>query len=321
MTEYPPPRENEPNVPLGKNPDQPQPPGGPYPPPDQYPPPGGPSYPPPPGGQQYAPPPGQYPPPGGPFYPPPPGQYPPPQGNQGFPPPPPVGQYPQAPGYQPPPGFGAPPELSVGAAISYGWAKFKDNAVPWIAVVLLSAVVSWFVSFAFSGFTFTYDYNGGAAVLSLVGSIVSFIVSVLFKAALTRGSLDELDGRKPDIAAFFNLKNLSAVFIIAIIVGIATMIGFILLIIPGLIVMFLTWYALPFALDHNQDAITAIKSSYELTSKHFGSLFLLALACVGLNIVGAILCLVGLLVTIPITLIASTYAYRVLTGGQVSAPV
>jgi uncharacterized membrane protein len=31
--------------------------------------------------------------------------------------------------------------------------------------------------------------------------------------------------------------------------------------------------------------------------------------------------LVGLLVTIPVTLIASTYAYRVLTGGPVSPVV
>jgi hypothetical protein len=302
MTEYPPPRENEPNVPLGKNPGQPQPTGG------QYPPPGGQQYPPP-GGQQYQPPAGQ-------GYPPPPqaGQYP-PQG--GFPPPPPAGGFAQG-GYPSAGGFGT-PQLSVGSAISYGWAKYKANAGAWIAICLLAVVVSWFVQFAFSGFRFETDYSsGGAAALSLVGTLVSFIVSTLFRAAFTNGALAELDGNRPAIGTFFNFKNLSAVFIVAILVGIATAVGFVLLIIPGIIVLYLTWYALTFAIDREQDAITAIKSSFELTSKNVGSLLLLALACFGLNVVGVILCFVGLLVTIPVTLIASTYAYRVLTGGQVS---
>jgi hypothetical protein len=306
MTEYPPPRDNEPNVPLGKNPGQPEPPGGQYPPPGQYQPPAGQGYPPPQGGQ--------YPPQGG--FPPPPqaGQYP-PQGG-GFPPPPPATNYGQG-GYPAAGGFGT-PQLSVGSAIGYGWAKYKANAGAWIAVCLLAVVVSWFVQFAFSGFRFETDYSGGAAVLSLIGTLVSFIVSTLFRAAVTNGALAELDGNRPAIGTFFNFKNLSAVFIVAILVGIATAIGFVLLIIPGIIVLYLTWYALTFAIDREQDAITAIKSSYELTSKNAGSLLLLALACFGLNVVGVILCFVGLLVTIPVTLIASTYAYRVLTGGQVS---
>jgi len=174
--------------------------------------------------------------------------------------------------------------------------------------------VSLFVSFAFSGFSF----NDESVVMSLLGSLASFIVSTLFKAALTNGALAELDGRRPNVAAFFDFRNLGAVFLVAIVVGVATSIGFILLIIPGLVIMFLTWYALTFAIDRDMDAMTAIKASFELTSKNVGPLFLLALACVGLNIVGALLCGLGLLVTVPLTLIASTYAYRVLTGGAVS---
>ena len=327
MTQNPPPPAGEPGVPLGKDPGQPEPPQG-----GQYPPQGG--YQPPPSGQypepgSYQPPQGgQYPPQGGyqppqsgQSYPPPPasGQYPPPQGGYqspqgGFPPPPPVGQYsPQGGGYPAGGGFG-PPQLSVGAAINYGWEKYKANAGPWIAICLLAFIVSLFVSFAFSGFSF----NDESVVMSLLGSLASFIVSTLFKAALTNGALAELDGRRPNVAAFFDFRNLGAVFLVAIVVGVATSIGFILLIIPGLVIMFLTWYALTFAIDRDMDAMTAIKASFELTSKNVGPLFLLALACVGLNIVGALLCGLGLLVTVPLTLIASTYAYRVLTGGAVS---
>ncbi|HEY9311329.1 hypothetical protein [Williamsia sp.] len=300
MTQNPPPPGNEPNVPLGKNPGQPEPPQG-----GQYPPPGG--YQPPQGGQYPPPPPagGQYPPPQQ-------GGYQPPQG--GFPPPPPAGQYaPQGGGYPAAGGFG-PPELSVGAAISYGWEKYKANVGPWIAVVLLSVVVSWVVSFVFSGFKLSTT-NLGLLALS---TLASFVVSTLFKAAMTNGALAELDGNRPSINTFFNFRNLAVVFIVAIVVGVATVIGLFLLLIPGLIVMFLTWYALTFAIDRDMDAMASIKASFELTSNNVGPLLLLALACFGLNFVGAILCGIGLLVTIPVTLIASTYAYRVLTGGVVS---
>jgi uncharacterized membrane protein len=44
----------------------------------------------------------------------------------------------------------------------------------------------------------------------------------------------------------------------------------------------------------------------------------LALALFGLNIVGAIPIGLGLLVTIPVTMIAGTYAYRVTVGGRVA---
>ncbi len=83
--------------------------------------------------------------------------------------------------------------------------------------------------------------------------------------------------------------------------------------------IFLTWWTLQFVIDQNEDAITGIKSSFRVISQNVGPVLLLALALVGINIVGAILCGVGLLVSIPITIIASTYAYRVLTGRYVAA--
>ena len=95
-------------------------------------------------------------------------------------------------------------------------------------------------------------------------------------------------------------------------------IGFVLLIIPGIVLAFLTWWTLQFVIDRNEDAITAIKSSFKAISANAGPLFLLALALFGINVLGLIACLVGLLVTIPVTIIASTYAYRITTR---NAPV
>ena len=53
-------------------------------------------------------------------------------------------------------------------------------------------------------------------------------------------------------------------------------------------------------------------------SSQAGTLFLLALALIGINILGAIPLGLGLLVTVPLSIIASTYAYRVVSGGGVA---
>jgi hypothetical protein len=295
--------ENPPGSPDPNNPQQP---------PNQ-------GYPPPPG---YGQPPNQgqpnYDMPGG--YPPPPGYGAQPPG--GYPPPPPTS------GYGEPihgaPGFGGPggtPQLTVGDALRYAWTKYKENAGVWIGITvivfLIQLVISWV--FGLNDSYQTSDFGDYFGVWRIIGTIVTVIVSYLISAALVRGALHEADGNKPNIGSFFQFTNVGAIILASLLVGIMITIGLILFIIPGIIVAFLTWWTLQFVIDRDEDAVTAIKSSFSAISEHVGPLVLLALALLGLNIVGTLLCFVGLLVTYPLSYIAATYAYRVATGGRVSA--
>ena len=56
------------------------------------------------------------------------------------------------------------------------------------------------------------------------------------------------------------------------------------------------------------------------SSRWGGTVFLLALAVVGINLLGAIACGVGMLVSYPVTVVAGGYAYRVLSNEPV-API
>lgn len=277
----------------GYDPDKdPQNPGG-------YPPPQG-GYPPPPQGNYPPPQQGGYPPPGN--YPPPPGDYP----QQGGYPPPPQGNYP------PPPSFNEaqmPTQLSVGSAIGYGWEKFKQNALVWVGIVLIAAIIQGVLNFVLTSDNF---------VLSLIFSVIVGVVALLIQAALVRGALHEVDGIKPAFGSFFQFNNVFAIVIAGVLVGIATGIGYILLVIPGLVVTFFTWWTFQFVIDRGDEPIPAIKASAKAIASNGGTIFVLALALFGLNIVGAILLGIGLLVTIPITIIAGTYAYRVTVGGRVA---
>jgi uncharacterized membrane protein len=72
--------------------------------------------------------------------------------------------------------------------------------------------------------------------------------------------------------------------------------------------------------DPDVGVIDALKRSSAIAKGHWGTLFLLGLALIGLNIVGFLLCCVGLLFTVPITAVAHAYAYRTLAGEPI-APV
>ena len=105
----------------------------------------------------------------------------------------------------------------------------------------------------------------------------------------------------------------------ALIIGVLTFIGFILCIIPGIVVIFLTSYTLYFVVDRGLGAVDAIKASFNMVKDNAGVLILFFLATVAAWIVGTCACLVGLLVAIPVVIIAQAYTFRTLNGDPVTA--
>ena len=105
----------------------------------------------------------------------------------------------------------------------------------------------------------------------------------------------------------------------AILVGVATFVGLLLCFVPGLVVMFFTWFTLYFVVDKNMPALEAIKASVSFVNKNMGTLIGFFLAALVAYFVGALLCGIGLLVAIPVVIIAQAYTYRTLQGEEVAA--
>ncbi|EYT61827.1 hypothetical membrane protein [Dietzia sp. UCD-THP] len=196
-------------------------------------------------------------------------------------------------------------KVSATDSIGAGWQMFKNNPLPWVLIMLImflaNGVGSWI-------------QNSQSASVSFVGSILTIAVSLVFQAFLIRGALLEVDGHKPEIGDFFKLHNFGAFVIAAILVAIATTIGFILLIIPGIVIAFFLYWTLHFVVDRNMTAIDAMKSSVNAIKSDAGNLFALALLNILIVIAGALALLVGLLVAAPVAALASVYAYRTITG-------
>ena len=223
------------------------------------------------------------------------------------------------------PGYGGqygqpepPARYEVGEAWATGFRLFGKHAPAFLLMMLLialSVLIFAGLSVAFSDHTatdnaFEVDYTTPQIVLQIVGSIVT----TLLEAALIRGALDAVDGKPVSLGGMLTGWDKLQILIAVIVVRLLMVIGLILLVIPGVIFYFLSWYTNFQIVDTGRSAFEAIKESIRFTRQHVGPLLLTALLAVVTNLVGACLCGVGLLVTVPVTTLMAAVAFRQLQG-------
>jgi uncharacterized membrane protein len=233
----------------------------------------------------------------------------------------------------------------VGNAFSYGWAKFQQYLGPILLAMLvlfIAAVVVGFVWLLITGaianaiwepstITFnetTGQFEGvagssaglfGALLIGALNLLVwSFLVFVI-QAGVVRAALAITRGERIEPKTFFTTDKLGPVLIASALVAIMTAIGYLLCYIPGIVVGFFSAYFLYFLIDHNLSPVESIKASFSFVAAHLGQLILFFLASALAYIIGAILCGIGLIVAIPVIIIAQAYTFKKLTNGTVAA--
>jgi hypothetical protein len=93
--------------------------------------------------------------------------------------------------------------------------------------------------------------------------------------------------------------------------------GLILLGLPVTVFLTVNWmFSLPMILDQRLDFWTAMKRSWRQVSRHWWSCLALLVVISILNFFGTLCCLVGLLVTVPISILATMYAYETVIHGR-----
>ncbi len=235
--------------------------------------------------------------------------------NEPPPPPPPPSDPPAPP---PPPGYGGQQPVSgggysAGTAWKYGWDKFVAN----IGQVLLAVLVLVAVNIALN---LLGRLLSDALVVQWVFSLASWIISMIIGAGIVRFALDITEGKQLNAATLLTPHKLGDVIIASLITGIATFIGLILCLLPGLAIMFFTSFTLYFLMDREEmGAIDAIKASFHFTKNNAGSVIVWFLLSLATWFVGALLCGIGLIAAIPVVLIGTAYTYKTLNNQPVAA--
>lgn len=181
--------------------------------------------------------------------------------------------------------------FAISELFSFGWAKTKEHF----------------------GFVFLVMVLAALAMAAARHSIVSIIVDMLISISTITVSLMIVRGGTPTWSDLFskysNLKTLWTYLVSSILVLLCISLGFIALILPGIYLLVRLQFYKYLVVDKETVRPTdALKQSMEMTKGKFWMLFRFILCLAGLNLLGAIT-IVGLIITIPVSMFASSLLY------------
>ncbi len=204
-------------------------------------------------------------------------------------------------------------DLTIKALFTWAWEKFTQR--PWAFIglfagaLIVSGISSAILSSA-EGVAGLYQllWLGDYAVQTLVSMGIMAIGLKAYK-----------DTAHLSIHDLWHPKRFVPYLFATLLTGITVIVGLVLLIVPGLVAMTMFMFAPYLVLDKGMSPVDAMKHSMKMTEGHRMSLFVFLLAMIGINILGALLIGVGLLVSVPVSLLATVRAYRLLEAMPKSA--
>jgi hypothetical protein len=138
-------------------------------------------------------------------------------------------------------------------------------------------------------------------VFAAIERLFSGILGLALSGAVTYGVLQHVRGQAVGTGGIVRagVRHLFPVWGVSILAGIATLIGLVLLIVPGLILMCRYWVAVPVAVVEDPGASHAIGRSVDLTEGSRWPIFGLLLITGGISIVAGVLSVVVVGLTTP----------------------
>jgi uncharacterized membrane protein len=208
--------------------------------------------------------------------------------------------------------------LSVGDCISYAWEAFKKR--PWILIggfvlaMIISAIPNLFGTHPEIGPDGQPIPHPMTAIDGIV-AIASIIVSVFISMGLTHFALKAHDNiETTELGDLWFPQPFWPYLLAYILTVIIIALGFVALIVPGIILAMGLAFVSFLVVDKGLGPMQAIEGSWRITKGHKWQLFLLFLALLGINLLGVLALVVGVVVTAPITLVAFAHAYRTLSS-------
>lgn len=199
--------------------------------------------------------------------------------------------------------------FSKSEAISFGFKTTKENIYFLIIVLIISFVINVLPG------AISSSLPNNASLLGFLISLVGWGIQLVVGLGMVHIALKLVDGKKTTYSDLFKHSHLLIPYLFAsILYGLIVAAGFILLIIPGIIWAIKFQYFTYFMVDQGLGPIDALKKSASVTKGTKWNLFLLRILLGLINILGALCFGIGLLITIPLGMLAEAHVFRKLSG-------
>lgn len=210
-------------------------------------------------------------------------------------------------------------EFSIGSAVRFGWETFKTR--PWFFVGATFVIAIVYIIVGSITSAIDYTLKGSAEETSLAGSSLNWILGTLISMGVTAFYLRAHDSPNTvELSSLWHPRPFLNYLAGTIVVGLAVLAGLILLIVPGIIFALMFMFTTFIIIDRELGPIEAMKESARITRGHKWTLLGFALVLLLINLAGILALVVGLLVSIPVSSLAFTHAYRVLTANAPALP-
>jgi hypothetical protein len=189
------------------------------------------------------------------------------------------------------------PKLLIGDTIGRSWELLKANFWPLVGVTLVVGLV-----------------QGLLGVIPILGSIAGLLLSGVFGGGLYYYYLRRLRGQPAEMGDAFAGFSLAFVPLMlgGLVSSLLTCVGLILLIIPGIYLAVAWCFTVPLIIDQKLEFWTAMEVSRRLVTTQWWRMFGLAILAGLIGALGALACIIGVFVTLPITVGSFVIAYETL---------
>lgn len=202
--------------------------------------------------------------------------------------------------------------IDLGDVMSRAWQIYKGQFWPCVGTTILFMVVSYGLVFAVALLTTRFNLQGPA---QLPLNLAYQAVSIFLTLGLLTYFLKVARGEEAAIGDLFNGGPLLLPAIgVNLLVGLAVILGLLLLIIPGIIVALMLSQSLFVLIDQNTGVIDSLRYSAQATKGNKLTLFGLGFVSMLLSIVGFLACFVGIIFVAPYLGLAYAVAYLTMTG-------
>lgn len=218
--------------------------------------------------------------------------------------------------------------LDVGACIQTGWKLTTSHfgklilfGLAYIGLIILLMIPLGVLEGILGAKQDGSSPDGLAVLVTVVSQVLQNVVSIFLGIGATLFGLGMVRRTNPSIGVLFaGGPHFWSVFGASILMGLAVLLGIVLLVIPG-IFLAVRLSQFQFAIiDQKLGPIDGLRASWEITKGNFWNLFLLGLANFGIVILGALALGVGLLWAYPTVILATVAAYFCMSRGPGSLP-
>ena len=206
--------------------------------------------------------------------------------------------------------------IDIPGVYKFGFSYFKKYAS-----FIIGVSVTYFVLAIIPQIYFVLRAPQEPTTESQVFSFILTLIQLFLALGFTKVMLLLIDDKQVEIVDMVNnFRIFLSYFVGSFLFGIAVLIGLFLLILPGIYIGLRLQFYQYYIIEEGDNSFTALKKSFDATENLVLELLLFGLTVLLVNLGGILIFGIGMLVTYPVTTMATAAIYKSLSSEESTIP-